>query len=166
MIMKLAAALIVGCAIAACATSETEDSIAHENEVHSAHIISIESNADFTTTLSQLLGGLKDGGYEIFAVIDHQAGAQSIGQDLRPTTVVIFGNPRAGTMLMSKDQRIGLRLPVKMLVSEDAGGKVHITYTDLEHLFAEFELSSMEGLLSVMQQSLAKLSVKAAAAPK
>jgi uncharacterized protein (DUF302 family) len=66
----------------------------------------------------------------VFARIDHAAGAASVGMTLRPTTVVIFGNPAAGTPLMQSDQRAGLDLPLKALVWDDANGQTWLTYSD------------------------------------
>jgi len=66
----------------------------------------------------------------LFARIDHAAGAAEVGMALRPTTVVIFGNARGGTPLMLVRQTIGLDLPLKMLVWEDADGTCWITYSD------------------------------------
>ena len=66
----------------------------------------------------------------LFARIDHAAGAAEVGMALRPTTVVIFGNARGGSPLMLVRQTIGLDLPLKMLVWEDADGACWITYSD------------------------------------
>jgi len=65
----------------------------------------------------------------IFARIDHAAGAESAGMALRPTSVLIFGNPKVGTNLMKCSQSIGIDLPLKMLAWEDEDGKVYLGYT-------------------------------------
>ena len=66
----------------------------------------------------------------VFARVDHAAGAASVGLPLRPTEVVIFGNPKGGTALMRDQQSAGIDLPLKALVWEDADGKVWLTYND------------------------------------
>src|SRR5262245_12701217 len=65
---------------------------------------------------------------EVFAHIDHAAAASKVGLPLRPTEVLIFGNPKAGTPLMQSRQTIGLDLPLRALVWEDEAGKVWLTY--------------------------------------
>src|SRR4029450_12973509 len=62
--------------------------------------------------------------------IDHAAGAAAVGMPLRPTELLIFGNPPAGTPLMQAEQTIGIDLPLKALVWEDASGGVWIAYND------------------------------------
>lgn len=66
----------------------------------------------------------------MFARIDHAAGAASVGLPLRPTELLIFGDAKAGTPLMQADQAIGIDLPLKALVYEDAAGKVWLSYND------------------------------------
>jgi uncharacterized protein (DUF302 family) len=68
------------------------------------------------------------------ADIDHAAAAQKVGLFLRPTRLLIFGNPQAGTPLMQSRQTIGLDLPLRVLVWEDEAGKVWLTYHRLEFL--------------------------------
>ena len=81
-------------------------------------------------TLQRLEAALGAKQLTLFARIDHAAGAAEVGMALRPTTVVIFGNARGGTPLMQAQQTIGLDLPLKMLVWEDADGACRITYSD------------------------------------
>ena len=71
---------------------------------------------------------LKEKGMTIFARVDHAAGAAKVGKKLRPTEVLIFGNPRAGTPLMQERQTIGLDLPLRVLVWEDENGQTWLTY--------------------------------------
>jgi uncharacterized protein (DUF302 family) len=73
-------------------------------------------------------------GIHLFAHIDHAAEAQKVGLRLRPTQVLIFGNPQAGTPLMQSRQTIGLDLPLRVLVWEDEAGKVWLTYHPLDFL--------------------------------
>ena len=92
-------------------------------------IISLKSEDGFTPTLERLKGALEKRGLTIFAVIDHQKGAESQQLSLSPSTVVIFGNPKAGTPIMQRNLLAGLDLPMRMLVSEDHG-LVTVTYRD------------------------------------
>lgn len=95
-----------------------------------AGLITLDSAHDFATTLDRLNAVLAEKGVTIFARIDHAAGAASVGQVLRPTTLMVFGNPAAGTPLMQSAQLAGIDLPLKALVWQGEDGRVHLTYTD------------------------------------
>ena len=73
-------------------------------------------------------------GLQVFAVIDHSGEAEKVGLKMRPTKVVIFGSPKAGTPLMVAAPSLAIDLPLKALVAEDAVGKVWLTYNDPEYL--------------------------------
>ena len=70
----------------------------------------------------------------VFARIDHTAGAAKIGKTLRPTEVLIFGNPQGGTPFMECAQSVGIDLPLKVLVWQDASGQVWLGYNDPAYL--------------------------------
>jgi uncharacterized protein (DUF302 family) len=73
---------------------------------------------------------LKQKGMTIFARIDHAAGAAKVGRTLRATELLIFGNPQGGTPFMECSQTVGIDLPLKALVWEDASGQVWLGYND------------------------------------
>jgi uncharacterized protein (DUF302 family) len=81
-------------------------------------------------TMDRLEAEIKAKGMTVFARIDHAAGAAAVGLPLRPTELLIFGSAKAGTPLMQAGQTIGIDLPLKMLVHEDAAGKVWLSYND------------------------------------
>jgi uncharacterized protein (DUF302 family) len=81
-------------------------------------------------TLDRLEAAVKARGMTIFARVDHAAGATSVGLSLRPTEVLIFGNAKAGTPLMQAVQSIGIDLPLKALVWQDASGDTWLSYND------------------------------------
>jgi uncharacterized protein (DUF302 family) len=81
-------------------------------------------------TMTRLEAEVKKRNLAVVARIDHAAAAQRIGQTLRPTELLIFGNPQAGTPLMECVQGAGIDLPMKALVTLDAAGKVWLTYND------------------------------------
>lgn len=93
-------------------------------------LITVGSPHSVAEVLSRLEATLHDKGIAVFARVDHAAGAADVGLALRPTTVMIFGDPRAGTPLMQADQRVGLDLPLKVLAWEDEHGATHVTYSD------------------------------------
>ncbi len=93
-------------------------------------LITLPSAHDFATTLDRLVTALQTKGVTIFARVDHAAGAASVNMALRPTTLIIFGNPAAGTPLMQSAQTAGIDLPLKALVWQDADGAVKLSYND------------------------------------
>ena len=93
-----------------------------------AELLRKESPHSVTETVGKLEAVLKDKKLTVFSKIDHAAGAKSVDQDLRPTTLIIFGSPAVGTALIEAEQTMGLSLPLKMLVWQDAAGKVWLGY--------------------------------------
>ena len=81
-------------------------------------------------TMDRLAAAVANRGVTILARIDHAAAAAEVGLALRPTEVLIFGNPRAGTPLMEATQRIGIDLPLKGLVWQDEEGETRLAYND------------------------------------
>jgi uncharacterized protein (DUF302 family) len=93
-------------------------------------LISMASGFSARETMDRLVAALSSRGFTMFARVDHADGAAKVGMALRPTEVVIFGNPKGGTPLMQDQQTAGIDLPLKALVWEDADGKVWLAYND------------------------------------
>ncbi|HEV2265304.1 MAG TPA: DUF302 domain-containing protein [Stellaceae bacterium] len=93
-------------------------------------LVSVQSNVSASTTLDRLLAALAARKLTVFARVDHAAGAASVGLKLRPTELVIFGNPQGGTALMQDRQTAGIDLPLKALVWEAADGTAWLAYND------------------------------------
>jgi uncharacterized protein (DUF302 family) len=93
-------------------------------------LTTVASAYDFQTTLGRLTAAMTARQATIFAVIDHAKGAEAAGLPLGPTTVVLFGDPRAGTPLMQASQTVGIDLPLKVLVWQDPAGAVWLSYND------------------------------------
>ena len=128
-------------------------------------LITLQSVYDFGTTLGRLLTALEAKGVTIFSRIDHAAGAASVGLALRPMTLVMFGNPAAGTPLMQAMQTTGIDLPLKALVWEDADGTVNLTYNDPYWVAARHELASqVEQVVAAMATTLKALAAHATGA--
>ena len=103
-------------------------------------IVSHPSTHAVKSSLDKLEAIARDNGMTIFIRIDHAAGAKSVGQTLRPTEVLIFGNPKGGTPLMQCAQGFGVDLPLRVLAWEDQAGKVWLGYRDfatLGHAYTE-----------------------------
>jgi uncharacterized protein (DUF302 family) len=97
-------------------------------------LISRISPFSVAATLDRLEAVLKAKGVKVFTRINHAAEAQSVGLSLRPTELLIFGNPKAGTPLMLASQSIGLDLPMKALAWQDAQGQVQLTWNSPDYL--------------------------------
>ena len=93
----------------------------------------VQSQNDHKTTLQKLIATIKDHNLTYFKTIDHRANAHKIGMDLKPESVVVFGNPRLGTVLMNCNPSMGLELPLKVLVSTNYEGITTLTYTNPEY---------------------------------
>ncbi len=97
-------------------------------------LIAVKSPFSAKETMEKLEGMVKQRGLNVFARIDHAAGAAKIGKTLRPTELLIFGNPQGGTPLMECAQSAGIDLPLKALVWEDASAQVWLGYNDPAYL--------------------------------
>ena len=122
----------------------------------------VTSANDFVTTLDKLRAAIEASPASIIHEVDHAKGAMSADMELRPTTLVIFGNPAAGTQLMKADPLAGLSLPMKMLVVETDGG-VTIAYDDPKGLAESYDLGEAAGVTEKMSGLLGKLADAAAA---
>jgi len=97
-------------------------------------IAEIKSQHTVDDTVSRLRQIFEAKGVKLFAVVDHSGEAASVGMGMPPTTLLIFGNPKAGTPLMLAAPSTAIDLPLKLLVSEDAGGAVTISYNSPAYL--------------------------------
>ena len=102
-------------------------------------LIAVKSPMKAKATMDRFEAVVKEKGLNVFARIDHSAGAMKVGKTLRPTEVLIFGNPQGGTPLMECAQSAGIDLPLKALVWEDATGQAWIGYNDPEYLAKRHE---------------------------
>ena len=93
-------------------------------------LVTIRSGSGPAETMKRLEAAVKERGLTVFARIDHAAGAREVGLPLQPTSVLIFGNAKGGTPLMQSVQTIGIDLPLKVLVWEDASDVTWLSYND------------------------------------
>jgi uncharacterized protein (DUF302 family) len=108
-----------------------------------------------------LRGSLERRSITIFATIDHAAGAREVGLE-RDETVVVFGDPWAGTPLMQKDPAVGIELPLGVLVWAERG-TTKVGYEDPTALAGGYRLEELQGRLERMRAHLAELAAEAAA---
>jgi uncharacterized protein (DUF302 family) len=97
-------------------------------------IVNKPSKHSVEQTVEALTTTLKSKGVAVFALIDHSGEAEKVGLKMRPTKLVIFGNPKAGTPLMLASPSSAIDLPLKILVWEDGQGKVWVSYNSPEYL--------------------------------
>ncbi len=97
-------------------------------------VVNLPIHSSVDETIARLEGVLREKGVQIFALIDHSGEAKRAGFDMRPTKLLVFGNPKAGTPLMLAAPSIAIDLPLKLLVWEDANGQAWISYNSPAYL--------------------------------
>jgi uncharacterized protein (DUF302 family) len=118
--------------------------------------VRLESSYSFSDTLARLRSTLESKGFTIFATIDHRAWAQSVGLDMPPTTVLIYGNPRGGTPLMLAEPDFAIELPLRVLVREGEQGKTYVTFNPSATLEGKYGLpAGMVGKLAPAEKLIA-----------
>ena len=127
-------------------------------------LVTLPSAHGVPETVARLKALLAQKGIEVFAHIDHAAGAREVGLPLRPTQVLIFGNPKAGTPLMQSRQTVGLELPLRALAWEDEEGKAWLTYRRVADLAGQYRVTGRDEAVQALDDGLGALA-RAAAAP-
>src|SRR5262249_47492852 len=126
-------------------------------------LVTLPSAHDAPETAERLKALLAQKGIEVFADIDHAAGARTVGLSLRPTQVLIFGNPKAGTPLMQCRPTIGLDLPLRVLIWEDGAGQAWLTYRRVADLARQHRVTDRDEAIQALDSGLGALARAAAA---
>ena len=132
------------------------------NKTHIEGLTTIESNFSPKETMDQLETEIRTKGMEVFARIDHAAGAAEVGLNLRPTELIIFGNARGGTPLIQSAQTIGIDLPLKALVWQDAANKTWLSYNGPGWIARRHGIADKGGVVGKMSEMLGLITKKAA----
>jgi len=119
-------------------------------------MIIIKSNHSVTATIDKLENALKTKGMTIFKRVNHTAGAEKAGLKLRPTELLIFGNPKVGTPLMLCSQTTALDLPQKALAYEDENGLVWLAYNDPAYIAKRHNINNCEKPVQKVTNALAR----------
>ena len=119
------------------------------------------SAADYAETLRSLLAAIERRGLVVFARLDHARGAREVGMKLPDEDVVVFGSPRSGTPLMQSDPRIGIELPLRILLWRE-GGEALLGYRDPRDLSDSYDVGEHEATLAQMASLLDELTAEAA----
>lgn len=123
-------------------------------------VVNLPTHSSVDETISRLQAMLQEKGVQIFALIDHSGEAKRAGIDMRPTKLLIFGSPKAGTPLMLAAPTIAIDLPLKLLVWEDASGQVWISYNTPEYLQKRHALPQNLAAALAAVEALAKNAAK------
>lgn len=117
-------------------------------------LIAVKSNHSVAATADKLEAVLSQNGMKIMNRINHAAGAEAAGLELRPTELVIFGNPKVGTPLMQCAQSMAIDLPQKALIWEDENGQVWLGYNDPQYLKVRHAIEGCDPVLAKVKAAL------------
>lgn len=124
----------------------------------SSGVINIKSNHTVEQTITKLETALKNKGMTIFKRVSHSEGAAGVGLKLRPTEILIFGNPKIGTKLMQCEQLAGLDLPLKALVYQDSEGQVWLAYNNPDYIARRYDIKGCAEVITKMTNALSNFS--------
>jgi uncharacterized protein (DUF302 family) len=127
-------------------------------------MISVKSAHSVAVTADRLEKILGSKGMTVFKRINHAAGAQKVGKTLRPTELVIFGNPKVGTPLMLCSHSVAIDLPQKALIWQDEAGQVWFSYNDPQYLALRHNIQGCDKVLKKVAGALGNFAKKASAA--
>lgn len=118
-------------------------------------LVTLQSSDGVDETFARLVAAIDASPANVAFTVDHAANAASAGLDLRPTKLVVFGNPNLGTPLMEASASTGIDLPLKMLVWEDENGATQITYTNIRFLVLRHRIDGQRDLAASIGTALA-----------
>jgi uncharacterized protein (DUF302 family) len=124
-------------------------------------LVSKPSRNSVPETMDRLVTVVQSKGMTVFARIDHAAEAEKIGLKMRPTQLLIFGNPKGGTPLMVAAPTVAIDLPFKALVWEDAGGKVWLAYNSPAYLKERHGIRGKDDAIKALETALDAMTNKA-----
>jgi uncharacterized protein (DUF302 family) len=128
---------------------------------NNANVLVTRSASGYAETTNRLIEAITSRGLTVFARIDHAAAASEVGLELAAEEVLIFGSPRAGTPLMQSDPRIGVELPLRMLIWTDGDGTL-VGYNDPRGLATRYDVDPHHATLERMSRLLAELAAEVA----
>lgn len=147
--------LVIKSAIYLLMIISTTDLLAQEG------IVTIESDYSVEETANRLENILQENDITIFEIVDHQQGAIKVGMKLRPTILIVFGNPKLGTPIMQCSQTAAIDLPQKILIWERSNGSVHLSYNDPAFLKKRHQITGCDEMLNKISDALENIAGKA-----
>lgn len=127
-------------------------------------LVSVKSAHSVKKTADRLESALKAKGMKVFNRVDHARGAKSVNKTLRPTELIIFGNPKIGTVLMQCSQSVGIDLPQKALVWEDSAAQVWLSYNSPKYVADRHHIKECGAVIKKIKNALSNFA-KAATSP-
>lgn len=127
----------------------------------SGDLVVRESKLSVKASVDALAKALEAKGVRIVARVDHAAGAKSVGMELAPAELIIFGDPRLGTPLIRSNPQIGIDLPMRVLAWQDKAGKVLVAYTRPDVLKARYGITDADPQFAAMANALAAFTTAA-----
>jgi uncharacterized protein (DUF302 family) len=131
------------------------------SQLFAADLITKQSAHSVSVTIDRLAAAVEGAGAKVFARIDHAKGAASVDMELRPTQMLMFGNPKLGTPALLAGQTAGLDLPLRVVAYEDANGQVFVAYHNPSELSEDHGIPADAAVLKKMTGALDKLTNKA-----
>lgn len=125
-------------------------------------LITLKSHHSVSETLDRFESVIRKKGMTVFARVDHRKGASGVGLELRPTEVLIFGNPKIGTLIMQGNQSAGMDLPLKVLSWQDESGTVWLSYNDPGWIVSRHNIQNKGPVVAKMRGALKNFSAFAA----
>jgi uncharacterized protein (DUF302 family) len=130
-------------------------------QCRSMTLVRVASEDSVAETMDRLAGAVDRRGIQVFARIDHAGGARAAGLELADEEVLIFGDPRVGTLLMQSDPEVGYDLPLRVLV-RDAAGETAIEYRPVAEAAKSYDLGDQDAVIERIDGLLAQLAAEAA----
>jgi len=128
-------------------------------------IETVPSGNGFSDTVDRFKAILSSKGIKLAFELDHQANGARVDESLGKTHLLLFGNPKLGTPLMRSARSIGIDLPMKVLIWEDADGKTYLTYNDPQYLAKRHSIKDNQAVFTKMSKALKMLTAAAAQVP-
>ena len=147
--------LILSLCILSCTQNQQKTNTTTLPVMRTSEFITVTNEKTVSQLSDTLISQLKEKGFKIIATIDHAIAAQVAGLELRPTQTIIFGNPKGGTLLMQQDQRIGLDLPLKIMIWEDEAGDTQVSYYNATTLTSRYSIKEPAAVIAKVNGALA-----------
>lgn len=132
---------------------------------HSSGIVENRSDFGMAETIERIERDIEAKGIKLFSVIDQAALAKDAGIDIKPSTLIVFGNPPLGTQFLSANPLSGLDWPVRLLVYQDDGGQVRTAYTDFQWIARRHGIKSRNAQFKMAASVIKSIVASTAAAP-
>lgn len=147
--------LFLSLLIVSCAQNQSKTTTTTTPTMSTSEFITVANEKNVSQLADTLIPQIKEKGFKIVANIDHSIAATKAGLELRPTRTLIFGNPKGGTLLMQQDQRIGLDLPLKLMIWEDQAGDTQVSYYNGTTLTSRYEITEPQAVIGKINGALA-----------